>query len=94
MGVAPCSVCSECESTLAQHSGGHYPPKPHEFETLYDEKTGKPYAHCKRCHKRVEKEAPLPPVTFKSEVANFQLNDAERSGRPGGASPGTIDELP
>lgn len=50
-GMVPhdCEGCDECGTTLSTHPEGHKPRAPHEWETKYDENTGKPYRRCKKC---------------------------------------------
>jgi len=45
-----CEVCDECGSTYASHPDFHAEPIEHDFIIRYNEKTGKPYKICKRCH--------------------------------------------
>lgn len=56
MGFPACTTCEKCGSTLATGPDSHPEPIPHDWQTMYDENTGKPYRRCKRCMKR-EKQA-------------------------------------
>lgn len=48
-GTTPCRSCPKCGTTLAQHPADHRKPVPHQWQTLYDRNTGKPYKVCRVC---------------------------------------------
>lgn len=45
-----CQGCPECGTTYAGHPDNHRPLQPHDWETKYNENTGKPYKRCKKCY--------------------------------------------
>ncbi len=45
-----CQGCPDCKTTFASHPDNHRPLQPHDWETVYNERTGKPYKRCKNCH--------------------------------------------
>lgn len=52
-GIADCVICNKCNTTLAGGPEGHKThAAPHQFETYYDTKTGKPFKICLKCHSR------------------------------------------
>jgi len=75
---APCRTCLKCGSTLADHPGQHREPVPHEWETSFDQTTGKPREYCKMClHFRDEVE---PKATSESPADEaYRLIDELRS---------------
>jgi hypothetical protein len=56
-GMPPkdCEGCEDCKTTYATYKGGHKPLAPHEWETKYNENTGKPYRRCKKCYQKEKK---------------------------------------
>lgn len=47
MSPASCDGCNECGTNFYKK-----PLEPHEWKTMYDENTGKPYRRCKNCYQR------------------------------------------
>lgn len=47
-----CEGCEECGTTLETSAETHRPIAPHDWETKYDENTGKPYKRCKKCYQK------------------------------------------
>jgi hypothetical protein len=46
----PCQVCPICGTTaLRRKDGSFVPPEPHDWVTVYNEHTGKPYKRCRNC---------------------------------------------
>jgi hypothetical protein len=54
MSPFDCEGCEKCQTTFAGHPDNHKPLQPHEWKTLYNQNTGKPYKVCKHCHKTDE----------------------------------------
>lgn len=51
-GMMPqdCEGCDECGTTFSTNPDGHKERAPHDWKTMYDEHTGKPYRRCKKCY--------------------------------------------
>jgi len=45
-----CQGCDICNTTFASHPDNHKELQPHEYITVYNESTGKPYKRCNKCH--------------------------------------------
>jgi len=50
MPFADCQGCDICNTTFASHPDNHKPLQSHEWETMYNQSTGKPYKRCKNCY--------------------------------------------
>lgn len=56
MGTQDCMGCEDCKTTFATSPEGHKPLQPHEWQTKYNQNTGKSFKVCKNCF-HIDKES-------------------------------------
>ena len=62
MPFADCQGCEICNTTFASNPDGHHELKPHDYEIMYNQSTGKPYKRCKNCYQAEEESYKLSQV--------------------------------
>ena len=80
-GTTPCRACSKCGTTLAQHPDDHRTPVPHQWQTQYDQNTGKPFEFCRVCltHRGLDEQSQVDEKDRR--IAELQRNVTELKER-------------
>ena len=48
-GTSDCQGCDKCKTTFSGHPDYHTVLQPHQWKTMYNQNTGKPFKICKMC---------------------------------------------